>query len=258
MARKQDVDIIYDYIVEGDSQQSIADTYGLNQKEVSNRLTKDYGFNKGNVAWGTGANNDKGRYSNATREDIEDFIDSGSDDFESWYNNRYDNDGYDDYEDSDYDEDNDYDYGDSINDKVVRDRPVRQIRTSNGLLSGLFNSRFAGTIFLVLLVIGLSILAELKEIVGAFPSYLELLWNGNYVYLMVFPAVIYSLIKILLGRYRLSDIVTEPPVYSYLGLGLIGAGLKLLFDMSFEMLWPGLIPIVLGVGLIVILYKIDN
>ena len=104
MANNFHADILYDYLVEGFSQQDIADRYGEEQSEISRIIREEYGLNRGNVKWGKGANNQRGKYSFLTYDDICAFIDSGSMDIDDWrggnngqndYTEEYDN-GYED------------------------------------------------------------------------------------------------------------------------------------------------------------------
>ena len=49
MANNFHADILYDYLVEGFSQQDIADRYGEEQSEISRIIREEYGLNRGNV-----------------------------------------------------------------------------------------------------------------------------------------------------------------------------------------------------------------
>lgn len=279
MANKNiDIDIIYDYLVQGDSQQTIADNYGFNQREISNILTKEYGLNKGNTAWGTGRNNQKGRYSHLSYEDIEDFVYSGSNDIDDWLANRYgDSDGrYDDYNDyDDYDSDEDYPDNDNYDNKPIfnknpintghRDnRPeYRPKRNTNTVSSfdwfNLFDGKFGTILLLGLLVVVLSILVKIKTILQMFPSYLKLLWNGKYVFFMFGLAFVNLAVRLFVKHETIREILDEPRIYYWLGAGFILAGVKLLFDMGFAVIWPGAIPIALGLGIIVFIkWLMDN
>ena len=265
MANKNlDVDIVYDYLVDGDSQQTIADRYDMNQREISNILTKDYGLNKGNVAWGTGSANQKGQYSHLSYEDISDFVYSGSDDIDDWLANRGRNNSnnYDDYDEDDYDYDynneNDYNYSHDNNSGTDnRRRTVNVNRPSFDFLN-IFEGRFGIILFLILIVIGLSVLLELKAILSVFPQYLKLLWDGHYVFIMFGLALINMLVRIFVKHETVSEIFDEPPIYYWLGTGFILAGAKLLFDMGFALIWPGALPIVLGLGIIIFIKWLDN
>ena len=264
MANKNlDVDILYDYLVDGDSQQTIADRYDMNQRDISNILTKDYGLNKGNVAWGTGKNNQKGCYSHLSYDDISDFVNSGSRDIDDWIENRYGNsDDYDDNYDDDYANDYDADYDDDYDDDYNNNRRDRNRkrtvvnRPSFDLPD--FNGRFGTILLLILVVIVLSALAELKAIIKVFPAYLKLLWNGHYVYIMFGLALVHLLVRLFIKHETIGEIFDEPPIYYWLGTGFILAGAKLLFDMGFALIWPGAIPVVLGIGIIVFIKWLND
>lgn len=118
MANSLHADILYDYLVCGDAQQTIADNYGMSQSDVSKLLREEYGINKYNTKWGRGKHNQAGKYPNLSYDDICAFIDSGSMDLDAWlggsdggyYEEDYD-DGYDDSYDDGYAEDDSYDDG---------------------------------------------------------------------------------------------------------------------------------------------------
>lgn len=272
-----DVDIVYDYLVEGDSQQTIADRYDMNQRDISNILTKDYGLNKGNVKWGTGSANQKGQYGHLSYDDISDFVRSGSDDIDEWLSNRYgdsdndyddDYDDYDDYGDNEDDDDrkpfDNYNpinrgYGDTRPIHNPNDRRKRTVNTAPSFdLLDLFNSRLGGILFLVLLVIVLSVLVEVKAIIQVFPQYLKLLWDGYYVFIMFGFALINMLIRIFVNHETVGEILDEPRIYYWLGAGFVFAGVKLLFDMEFSLIWPGAIPVVIGLGIILFIKWLDS
>lgn len=121
MANSLHADILYDYLVCGESQQDIADNYGISQKEVSDLLRLEYGINKHNTKFGRGKHNQAGKYPNLSYDDICAYIDSGSMDLDAWlagadggyYEEDYDDGGYDDgYDDSGYDDSYDGGYND--------------------------------------------------------------------------------------------------------------------------------------------------
>ena len=255
-----DVDILYDYLVTGDSQQMIADRYNLTQREISNILTKNYGVNKGNVAWGTGSANQKGKYSNLSYDDICDFVNSGCD-FDEWLDDNDD----DFYEDEDYyddiEENNNFDnrrYGDT---RPIQDYRPRKKHTGGGYsfsLIDLLNSRFGGILFLGFIAALLSILVKVKAIIQVFPDYLKLLWDGNYVFMMVGLAFVNIFVRAIINHEPIGQIFDEPRVYYWLGAGFVLAGVKLLFDMGFAIIWPGALPIALGLGIIIFVKWLDN
>ncbi len=115
MSNNLHADILYDYLVEGFSQQDIANNYGITQSEVSKIIRERYGLNKGNKKWGKGSTNQLGQYPDLSYDDICDFIASGSKDLDGWLNgDGYDDDGYDDdYDDDGCDDSCDDDYEDA-------------------------------------------------------------------------------------------------------------------------------------------------
>ncbi len=83
MANQFDADILYEYLVLGYAQTRIAQEHGITQSEVS-KLIRAYHLNEGNVAYGNGDCNQRGRYSNVSYDTICDFIDSGAYSFDEW------------------------------------------------------------------------------------------------------------------------------------------------------------------------------
>ena len=115
MANSLHAEILYSYLVEGESQQSIADRVGIPQSQISQLVREEYGLNKGNRKFGKGNKNQSGRYSDLSYDDICAFIDSGSRDIDAWLSgndNGYEDDYEEEYEEEYYDEDDSDDYYD--------------------------------------------------------------------------------------------------------------------------------------------------
>lgn len=99
-------------------------------------------------------------------------------------------------------------------------------------------------------IIVFSFLLKIKDILKVLPTYLKLLWNGYYVFIMFGFVLIYLLVRIIIKHDSIGEVFDSEKVYFYLGIGFILAGIKLLFDMNFIMAWPCEIPLVLGVVII--------
>ena len=234
--RNIDVDIIYDYIVEGRSQNDIADDYGLTQSEISRKLREDYGFNKGNTAWGTGKANQSGRYSFLNYEDIEDFVDSGSKNIDRWLDDRNSQDSYDDYDDNDYEEDNNYQSNNSYNNQSntnynrpnQQKRKVTYVNTNSGLnLSG--KEKLIG---LFLLIIAVAIMSVIEKPSEAFEYIMYYVTEGYLLCSFAF-AILYGLVGVFIAKIDFRDIIQRPHMFIYLALGFIACGIKYYFDVGY-------------------------
>lgn len=233
--RSVDVDIIYDYIVEGHSQNDIANDYGFSQREISDKLRKDYGFNKGNTAWGTGKANQSGKYSFLNYEDIEDFVDSGSTNIDKWLDDR-DSQDNNDYDDSDYNDYNDSDdYSDNINYSsnnynrpVQQKRKVTYVNTNSGLnLSG--KEKLVG---LFLLIIAVTIISVIENPSEAFEYIMYYVTEGYLLGSFAF-AILYGLVGVFIAKIDFRDIIQRPHMFIYLALGFIACGIKYYFDVGY-------------------------
>ena len=236
--RSVDVDIIYDYIVEGHSQNDIANDYGFSQREISDKLRKDYGFNKGNTAWGTGKANQSGKYSFLNYEDIEDFVDSGSKNIDKWLDDRNSQDNYDDdYEYNDYDE-NDYEDNNyqsnsnqsntNYNRQPQQKRKVTYVNTNSGLnLSG--KEKLIG---LFLLIIAVAIMSVIEKPSEAFEYIMYYVTEGYLLCSFAF-AILYGLVGVFIAKIDFRDIIQRPHMFIYLALGFIACGIKYYFDVGY-------------------------
>lgn len=231
--RNIDVDIIYDYIVEGRSQNDIADDYCLTQSEISRKLREDYGFNKGNTAWGTGKSNQSGRYSFLNYEDIEDFVDSGSTNIDKWLDDRN---NQDDYDDNDYEEDNNYQSNNSYNNQSTTNynRPTQQkrkvtyVNTNSGLnLSG--KEKLIGLFLLIIAVVIMSVIEKPSE---AFEYIMYYVTEGYFLGSFSF-AILYGLVGVFIAKIDFRDIIQRPHMFIYLALGFIACGIKYYFDVGY-------------------------
>ena len=235
--RNVDVDIIYDYIVEGHSQDDIANDYGFTQSEISKKLREDYGFNKGNTAWGTGKANQSGKYSFLNYEDIEDFVDSGSKNIDRWLDDR---DSQDDYEDEDYndyeEDDNNYQPNNSYNNQSninynrqpQQKRKVTYVNTNSGLnLSG--KDKLIGLFLLIIAVAVMSIF----ENTGETFEYIMYYVTEGYLLCSFSFAILYLLVGVFIAKIDFRDIIQRPHIFIYLAIGFIASGVKYYFDVGY-------------------------
>ena len=232
--RNIDVDIIYDYIVEGRSQNDIADDYGLTQSEISKKLREDYGFNKWNTAWGTGKANQSGRYSFLNYEDIEDFVDSGSKNIDRWLDDRNSQDNYDDsdedYEDNDYEDmnSNNYQSNTNYNGATQQKRKVTYVNTNSGLnLSG--KEKLIGLFLLIIAVAVMSIFEKPSETI----EYVMYYVTEGYLLCSFAFAILYLLVGVFIAKIDFRDIVQRPHTFVYLAIGFIASGIKYYFDVGY-------------------------
>lgn len=240
MVRNDDVDIVYDYLVKGLSQTDIADKYDYNQREISNILTKDYGLNKGNKAWGTGKENQRGRYSNLSYDDIYDFVHSGSKDIETWiYESN--NSDYDDYED---------DYDESNYEKPQKKRISVNVN-SNGKSPQV---SFVSLIFLAILCFVLWLISRVQTESIYFIEYVKMLFTDGYLLLALGVGAADGVLQMLRYKLSISDILRGYEFYVALCIGFVIAAVK--FYIEIGVIIPTIILVVLAVISTFIAYKI--
>jgi hypothetical protein len=196
-------------------------------------LREDYGFNKGNTAWGTGKSNQSGRYSFLNYEDIEDFVDSGSTNIDKWLDDRN---NQDDYDDNDYEEDNNYQSNNSYNNQSTTNynRPTQQkrkvtyVNTNSGLnLSG--KEKLIGLFLLIIAVVIMSVIEKPSE---AFEYIMYYVTEGYFLGSFSF-AILYGLVGVFIAKIDFRDIIQRPHMFIYLALGFIACGIKYYFDVGY-------------------------
>lgn len=269
----RDADMLYDYLVSGFSQSKIADDYGMSQPDVSDLFCKRYGLNKGNTKWGKGKNNYSGKFPDLTYDELCDFVNSGSYDFDNWYN------GGDDYYDDDYDEEEYYEEEDDTEDNTYEtpvnnsyspvsnssvtsnsgnshsysnnnnsqsnrgQRKVTYVNTnnSNDAWGNIIALGFLALICFVLwLVEGFS-----SNNVGIWDS-LKFIYYSGYLWPSFSLGVIYGIVRFIMSK-DLKDVFTCTGLYAWTGVGFVASAIKCYFDTQVFM--PS---IVLGViGLII-------
>ncbi len=281
MANNFHADILYDYLVEGLPQQDIADRYGVNQSEISEIIRETYGLNRGNVKWGKGANNQKGKYSFLSYDDICAFIDSGSMDIDEWLGG---NDGYDNYTEeynNEYEDnyDNSYDnnnysdtysnnnYSNTYNPSYSNNsqygtgkRRVRYVNPDdyddNGNYRGSRGSMDGRIVLLglgvVILILGW-LVSKLGNNGGILGQSIQILWHSDYLWWGVATGGIFGFIKYQSSR-NLGEVFTTCGTWAWTGLGyVIGA---VLFFVNYGIFLPALMLGLLGAIIFLIGYKL--
>lgn len=274
MANNFHADILYDYLVEGFSQQDIADRYGEEQSEISRIIREEYGLNRGNVKWGKGANNQRGKYSFLTYDDICAFIDSGSMDIDDWlggnngqndYTEEYDN-GYGDNYDNSYNNYNN-NYSDTYNQSYSNNSQYRGTKRKvtyvnpddyddNGNYRG---SKGSADGRLVLLGLGVIILflgwlvSKIGNNGGILGQSIQILWHSDYLWWGVATGGIFGFIKYQSCK-SLGEVFTTCGTWAWTGLGyVVGA---VLFFLNYGLFLPALMLGILGVIIFLIGYKL--
>ena len=274
MANNFHADILYDYLVEGFSQQDIADRYGEEQSEISRIIREEYGLNRGNVKWGKGANNQRGKYSFLTYDDICAFIDSGSMDIDDWlggnngqndYTEEYDN-GYEDNYDNSYNNYNN-NYSDTYNQSYSNNSQYRGTKRKvtyvnpddyddNGNYRG---SKGSADGRLVLLGLGVIILflgwlvSKIGNNGGILGQSIQILWHSDYLWWGVATGGIFGFIKYQSCK-SLGEVFTTCGTWAWTGLGyVVGA---VLFFLNYGLFLPALMLGLLGVIIFLIGYKL--
>lgn len=274
MANNYHADILYDYLVEGFSQQDIADRYGEEQSEISRIIREEYGLNRGNVKWGKGANNQRGKYSFLTYDDICAFIDSGSMDIDDWlggnngqndYTEEYDN-GYEDNYDNSYNNYNN-NYSDTYNQSYNNNSQYRETKRKvtyvnpddyddNGNYRG---SKGSADGRLVLLGLGVIILflgwlvSKIGNNGGILGQSIQILWHSDYLWWGVATGGIFGFIKYQSCK-SLGEVFTTCGTWAWTGLGyVVGA---VLFFLNYGLFLPALMLGLLGVIIFLIGYKL--
>ncbi|MBE7013686.1 MAG: hypothetical protein E7419_00585 [Ruminococcaceae bacterium] len=274
MANNFHADILYDYLVEGFSQQDIADRYGEEQSEISRIIREEYGLNRGNVKWGKGANNQRGKYSFLTYDDICAFIDSGSMDIDDWlggnngqndYTEEYDN-GYEDNYDNSYNNYNN-NYSDTYNQSYNNNSQYRGTKRKvtyvnpddyddNGNYRG---SKGSADGRLVLLGLGVIILflgwlvSKIGNNGGILGQSIQILWHSDYLWWGVATGGIFGFIKYQSCK-SLGEVFTTCGTWAWTGLGyVVGA---VLFFLNYGLFLPALMLGLLGAIIFLIGYKL--
>ncbi len=274
MANNFHADILYDYLVEGFSQQDIADRYGEEQSEISRIIREEYGLNRGNVKWGKGANNQRGKYSFLTYDDICAFIDSGSMDIDDWlggnngqndYTEEYDN-GYEDNYDNSYNNYNN-NYSDTYNQSYNNNSQYRGTKRKvtyvnpddyddNGNYRG---SKGSADGRLVLLGLGVIILflgwlvSKIGNNGGILGQSIQILWHSDYLWWGVATGGIFGFIKYQSCK-SLGEVFATCGTWAWTGLGyVVGA---VLFFLNYGLFLPALMLGLLGVIIFLIGYKL--
>lgn len=274
MANNFHADILYDYLVEGFSQQDIADRYEEEQSEISRIIREEYGLNRGNVKWGKGANNQRGKYSFLTYDDICAFIDSGSMDIDDWlggnngqndYTEEYDN-GYEDNYDNSYNNYNN-NYSDTYNQSYNNNSQYRGTKRKvtyvnpddyddNGNYRG---SKGSADGRLVLLGLGVIILflgwlvSKIGNNGGILGQSIQILWHSDYLWWGVATGGIFGFIKYQSCK-SLGEVFTTCGTWAWTGLGyVVGA---VLFFLNYGLFLPALMLGLLGAVIFLIGYKL--
>ena len=274
MANNYHADILYDYLVEGFSQQDIADRYGEEQSEISRIIREEYGLNRGNVKWGKGANNQRGKYSFLTYDDICAFIDSGSMDIDDWlggnngqndYTEEYDN-GYEDNYDNSYNNYNN-NYSDTYNQSYNNNSQYRGTKRKvtyvnpddyddNGNYRGSKGSADGRLVFLGLGVIILFLgwlVSKIGNNGGILGQSIQILWHSDYLWWGVATGGIFGFIKYQSCK-SLGEVFATCGTWAWTGLGyVVGA---VLFFLNYGLFLPALMLGLLGVIIFLIGYKL--
>lgn len=275
MANSFHADILYDYLVEGLSQQDIADRYGEEQAEISRIIREDYGLNKGNVKWGKGANNQRGKYSFLSYDDICAFIDSGSMDIDDWlggdggcdnYTEEYDN-QYNDNYDNNYNNNYSNTYNQSYQNNTYTNtnqygtskKRVRYVNPDDYDDNGNYHgSKGSMDGRLVLLGLGVIILAlgwlvsKIGNNGGILGQSVQILWHSDYLWWGVATGGIFGFLKYQSCK-SLGEVFTTCGTWAWTGLGyVVGA---VLFFVNYGIFLPALMLGLLGVIIFLIGYK---
>ena len=263
----RDADMLYDYLVSGNSQQTIADDFNMTQPEVSDLFRNRYGLNKGNVKWGKGANNYAGKYPDLSYDDICDFVNSGSDDFDNWYSggDDYYNDDYedtydntDDVEDSDYEEliPNSYSSSASAsNNRGTRseNRGSRKVTYVNSDNSNDTWGNIVALAFLILICFVLWLLEGFNSNNLSIWDSFKFIYYSGYLWPSFSLGVVYGLVRFIMSK-DLKGVFTNSGIYAWTCVGFIGSGVKCYIDT--QVFLPSVMLGVLGLIIGFVGYKL--
>ena len=254
----RDADMLYDYLVSGNSQQTIADDFNMTQPEVSDLFRNRYGLNKGNVKWGKGSNNYSGKYSDLSYDDICAFVDSGSRDFDSWYSDL------DDYEEDDEVPVESFKTYDGPSKPVSRKVSVPVSNSSPRPRPNNYNNRrntSSGDVWGNIAAIGLlALICFIFWLIEGFSTNnmglidcFKFLFEYGYFWASFAFGVIYGVIRGFMSR-DIKGLFTSTPLYAWTGLGFVLSGIKCYFDYSIFM--PCIVLCVIGIVIWVVSYKL--